>query len=422
MCCLFGLMGYYSPLQLSTWRYAGAQRSLLDVTVDEVDDHTVTFTVTSTLPTTNTSDYKQVYTVFSTGDVRVTSTLTPGEDLPMIPEVGNMLTIPKEFDNVTWYGKGPEENYIDRQTGYRVGVYQKNVDDFFVDYIKPQETGNRTDVRWVSLTNDDGVGLLAKAEGNTMEFNALRYTPEQLSNTLHSYMLPEGQDITLRLNQVQMGLGGDNSWGAMPLTKYQIPANQTYEYTYTLKPITTNDPDEMMADYRTALPGAKQAVSFDDVALNHWASDSIRYVVEKGFFTGTSDTTFAPTATSTRAMLMTVLARMNDVDTAGSDPWYAEGMEWAKENGVSDGTNPDGVITREQLAVMLYRDAGSPEVAETKLIFSDAGEVSSWATDAVNWAVRNGILSGKGDNTLDPQGSASRAEVAQMLYNYSFVR
>ena len=144
--------------------------------------------------------------------------------------------------------------------------------------------------------------------------------------------------------------------------------------------------------------------------------------MEKGFFTGTSDTTFAPTATSTRAMLMTVLACMNDVDTAGSDPWYAEGMEWAKENGVSDGTNPDGVITREQLAVMLYRDAGSPEVAETKLIFSDAGEVSSWATDAVNWAVRNGILSGKGDNTLDPQGSASRAEVAQMLYNYSFVR
>ena len=414
--------GYYSPLQLSTWRYAGAQRSVVNVTVDEVDANTVTFTVTSTLPTENTSDYKQVYTVFSTGDVRVTSTLTPGEDLPMIPEVGNMLTIPKEFDNVTWYGKGPDENYIDRQTGYQVGVYQKNVDDFFVDYIKPQETGNRTDVRWVSLTNDDGVGLLAKAEGNTMEFNALRYTPEQLSNTLHSYMLPEDQDITLRLNQVQMGLGGDNSWGAMPLTKYQIPANQTYEYTYTLKPISTKDPDEMMADYRTVLPGAKQAVSFDDVALNHWASDSIRYVAEKGLFTGTSDTTFAPSATSTRAMLMTVLARMNGADTTGSNPWYAKGMEWAKTNGVSDGTNPNGLITREQLAVMLYRDAGSPEVDELKLIFTDADKVSSWATDAVTWAVVNGILSGKGNNTLDPQGSASRAEVAQMLYNYSFVR
>ena len=414
--------GYYSANTLSTWRYAGAQRSVVNVTVDEVDANTVTFTVTSTLPTQSTSDYKQVYTVFSTGDVRVTSTLTPGEDLPMIPEVGNMLTIPEEFDNVTWYGKGPDENYIDRQTGYQVGVYQKNVDDFFVDYIKPQETGNRTDVRWVSLTNDDGVGLLAKAEGGTMEFNALRYTPEQLSNTLHSYMLPEGQDITLRLNQVQMGLGGDNSWGAMPLTKYQIPANQTYEYTYTLKPISTKDPDEMMADYRTVLPGAKEAPSFDDVALNHWANDAISYVAEKGLFTGTSDTTFAPSATSTRAMLMTVLARMNGADTTGSDPWYAKGMEWAKTNGVSDGTNPEGVITREQLAVMLYRDAGSPEVEELKLIFSDADKVSSWAADAVTWAVVNGVLSGKGDNTLDPQGSASRAEVAQMLYNYSFVR
>lgn len=414
--------GYFSPMELSTWRYAGAQRSVVDVTVDQVDEHTVTFTVTSTLPTTSTSDYKQVYTVFSTGDVRVTSTLTPGEDLPMIPEVGNMLTIPKEFDNVTWYGKGPDENYIDRQTGYQVGVYQKDVDEFFVDYIKPQETGNRTDVRWVSLTNDNGVGLLAKAEGNTMEFNALRYTPEQLSNTLHSYMLPEGQDITLRLNQVQMGLGGDNSWGAKPLTKYQIPANQTYEYTYTLKPISTKDPADMMADYRTTLPGAKQAVSYDDVAPNHWANDAIRYVADKGYFAGTSETTFAPATTSTRAMLMTVLASMNGVDTTGGSTWYAKGMEWAKANGVSDGTNPNGAITREQLALMLYRDAGSPEVDDLKLIFSDANKVSSWASDAVTWAVVNGILSGKGNNTLDPQGSASRAEVAQMLYTYSFIR
>lgn len=410
--------GYYSPLQLSTWRYAGAQRSVVNVTVDEVDANTVTFTVTSTLPTENTSDYKQVYTVFSTGDVRVTSTLTPGEDLPMIPEVGNMLTIPKEFDNVTWYGKGPDENYIDRQTGYQVGVYQKNVDDFFVDYIKPQETGNRTDVRWVSLTNDDGVGLLAKAEGNTMEFNALRYTPEQLSNTLHSYMLPEDQDITLRLNQVQMGLGGDNSWGAMPLTKYQIPANQTYEYTYTLKPISTKDPDEMMADYRTVLPGAKQAVSFDDVALNHWASDSIRYVAEKGLFTGTSDTTFAPSATSTRAMLMTVLARMNGADTTGSNPWYAKGMEWAKTNGVSDGTNPNGLITREQLAVMLYRYAGSPATEGDLKDFTDADSVSAECVDALTWAVEQGLINGVGADKLDPQGTTTRAQMATIIMRY----
>ncbi len=244
--------GYYSPNALATWRYAGERRSVVDVKMDKVSDQQVTFTVTSTLPTTNQSDYMQVYTVYSSGDVKVESTLQPGADLPMIPEVGNMLTIPREFDNVTWYGKGPDENYIDRQTGYDVGIYQKDVKDFFVDYIKPQETGNRTGVRWVSLTNDNGVGLLAKADG-LMEFNALHYTPEQLTNYLHSYMLPEGQDITLRLNHRQMGIGGDNSWGAKPLDQYQIPADQTYTYTYTLKPIQTKNPADMMADYRAPI-------------------------------------------------------------------------------------------------------------------------------------------------------------------------
>ena len=87
-----------------------------------------------------------------------------------------MLVLPKEFHNVTWYGRGPEENYIDRKTGYNIGLYQSTVEDFFVDYIKPQETGNRTDVRWVSMTNDDGIGLLAKSS-EPIEFNALAYTP-----------------------------------------------------------------------------------------------------------------------------------------------------------------------------------------------------------------------------------------------------
>lgn len=249
--------GYFSPTVLATWRHAGARRTVVDVKVDKINDYALSFTVKSTLPTKSQSDYQQVYTVYSTGDIKVTSTLKPGAQLPMIPEVGNMLTIPKEFDHVTWYGKGPDENYIDRQTGYQVGIYQKDVEDFFVDYIKPQETGNRTGVRWVSLTNDQGVGLLAKAEGE-MEFNALFYTPEQLSSTLHSYMLPQGQDITLRLNQIQMGLGGDNSWGAMPLTQYQIPADKTYEYTYTLKPISTANPTDLTKDYRTALPSENQ--------------------------------------------------------------------------------------------------------------------------------------------------------------------
>lgn len=246
-------LGYYSMLTLATWRYAGVDRQIQDVKVESTDK-AVQITVASKLPTDTESDYKQVYTIYGTGDVKVTSTLVPGsEDLPMIPEVGNLLQMPLEFSNVTWYGKGPDENYIDRQTGYNVGIYTNTVDNFYVDYIKPQETGNRTDVRWVSLTNDEGVGLLAKAEG-TMEFNALYYTPEELNTNLHAYTLPAPSTITLRLNQRQMGVGGDNSWGAMPLEEYQNPANQTYEYTYTLKPIDNSDPAVSMAEYKTELP------------------------------------------------------------------------------------------------------------------------------------------------------------------------
>ncbi len=241
--------GYYSPQVLATWRYAGQERSIVDVKMDKLSDKAIKFTVNTKLPTQTESSLTQVYTVYGSGDVNIKTILKPGADLPMIPEIGNMMTIPKEFDNVTWYGKGPDENYIDRQTGYDVGIYQKKVKDFFVDYIKPQETGNRTNVRWVSLTNKDGIGFIAKAD-DLIEFNALHYTPEQLSNYLHSYMLPKGQDITLRLNLKQMGLGGDNSWGARPLVQYQIPADMQYEYSFTLKPINLKDPNKMMEEYR----------------------------------------------------------------------------------------------------------------------------------------------------------------------------
>ncbi len=255
-------LGFYSGSEFATWRHAGADKNTVSVTADQTSDGMVEITVESTLPTTNESSYRQKFTVYGTGDVKVTSTLKPGADLPEIPVVGNSLTLPNEFNQVTWYGKGPEENYIDRQSGYAVGVHKKDVKDFFVDYIKPQETGNRTDIRWVSLTNKDGVGLLAKAEiGTPIEFSALYYTAEELSNAMHSYQLPstKDKDITLRLNQRQMGVGGDQSWGARPFVIYQNPANKVYEYSFTLKPISDANKDDSwkasMAEYKVVLPG-----------------------------------------------------------------------------------------------------------------------------------------------------------------------
>ena len=149
----------------------------------------------------------------------------------------------------------------------------------------------------------------------------------------------------------------------------------------------------------------------------NWYADAVKYVSDKGLMSGTGSDKFAPSATTTRAMLMTVLARYAGEDTTGGAAWYEKGMNWAKANGVSDGTNPNANITREQLVTMMYRYAGSPK-ADGKLdSFSDAASVSTYAADAMQWAVANGIVNGS-NGKLNPQNNATRAEVAAILMRF----
>ena len=156
-----------------------------------------------------------------------------------------------------------------------------------------------------------------------------------------------------------------------------------------------------------------------DVPATHWAYGAVNYVVGEGLFNGTSDTTFSPDVPMTRAMFYTVLARLDGVDTTGGATWYEKAMAWAVAEGITDGTNPEGTLTREQLAVMLYRYAGSPAVSASLTGYADAASVSDWARDGMNWAVAQGILTGKTGSVLDPQGTASRAEVAAMLMRFA---
>ena len=149
----------------------------------------------------------------------------------------------------------------------------------------------------------------------------------------------------------------------------------------------------------------------------NWYADAVKYVTDKGLMNGTDDNQFSPSATTTRAMLMTVLARYAGEDTTGGATWYEKGMEWAKAKGVSDGTNPNANITREQLVTMMYRYAGSPK-ADGKLdSFSDAASVSTYAADAMQWAVANGIVNGS-NGKLNPQNNATRAQVAAILMRF----
>ena len=160
-----------------------------------------------------------------------------------------------------------------------------------------------------------------------------------------------------------------------------------------------------------------ESKSYSDVKTGDWYADAVKYVSDKGLMSGTGSDKFAPSATTTRAMLMTVLARYAGEDTTGGATWYEKGMEWAKAKGVSDGTNPNANITREQLVTMMYRYAGSPK-ADGKLdSFSDSASVSTYAADAMQWAVANGIVNGS-NGKLNPQDNATRAEVAAILMRF----
>lgn len=161
---------------------------------------------------------------------------------------------------------------------------------------------------------------------------------------------------------------------------------------------------------------------FNDVSANDWFASAVDYVTGKGMMNGTADNTFSPKANTTRGMLMTVLARHAGEDTTGGSVWYEKGMNWAKANGVSDGTNPQVNITREQLAAMLYRYAQNKkyDVSGAKSLdgYTDAQSVSSYAVPALQWANAAGVVTGKSGSKLDPKGYATRAEVAAMLMRF----
>ena len=176
----------------------------------------------------------------------------------------------------------------------------------------------------------------------------------------------------------------------------------------------------------------KNGMPFTDVKVGTWYYDAVAFVYENGLMQGTSATRFSPDSSLTRAMLAQILYNRAGKPTVkdksaftdvANDAWYADAVIWAYGEGIVSGVGggkfaPDASITREQLAAMLYRAAGSPEVQETTLTFNDASKVSSYAKSAICWAVEEGIVTGKGGNRLDPTGTATRAEVAQMLARF----
>ena len=220
--------------RLGVWRTAAAERKVTNVSVERLGTGAARVTADATLPPAG-SKTRTSFTVYGSGVIEVESALTPAAGAPELPRVGMQMLIPGEFRNVEWYGRGPQETYWDRRTGAAVGRYRSSVDELWTPYVEPQETGNRTDVRWVSFTNAAGVGLRAVGLPE-LYFSAWPFRMSELERAKHSAEIQMSKEITVNLDHRQMGVGGDDSWGAQPHAEYRLPA-QPYEYRFRLEPI-----------------------------------------------------------------------------------------------------------------------------------------------------------------------------------------
>ncbi len=238
--------------KLAVWRHAGDHRQLKEMSVTPVDDHQVVVRTLFYLPDV-WSHYHLDYTLYGDGTVLVEGHLVPGDSvLPDLPRMGTDLRMPQGYEEVQWLGRGPQENYCDRKSGAFVGLYHSSVDSLFFAYISPQETGTRTDTRWIAITDTEGEGLLFVGMPR-LSWSALHYTEEDLTQpyrgSMHPYELHKEDFVNVHLDLRQMGVGGDNSWGATPHPQYLIPARE-YSYSYLIRPLHHGDDPERMSRVR----------------------------------------------------------------------------------------------------------------------------------------------------------------------------
>lgn len=229
--------------RLAVWRQASLYRDIRSLQARQDGPGRVTVVVEYGLAGGSAAQVL-TYAVSGDGGVTITGELTPKAEakLPELPRVGLMMALPKEFDRVQWFGRGPWENYWDRKTAAFAGLYETTTDEPF-PYVSPQEYGNRTDTRWVAVRNDEGYGLLAVGDP-VLEFSAHPYRPEDLTlesrGAKHPPEIQERGFTCLTLDHAQMGVGGDDSWGAKVHPEYTLPA-KAYSYTFRLRPLKPGD-------------------------------------------------------------------------------------------------------------------------------------------------------------------------------------
>ena len=237
--------------RLRVWKDAGDFMRVQTMEVRHVTPQVVEVYFRSLLPEADSSAYELTYTVLGNGQVTIEGCLTPGPgDLPMLPRFGMRMNLPGSFRRLEWFGLGPQETYQDREAGARVGRFGGSVAAQFHPYVRPQETGNKTGVRWLALEDDGGTGLLVTGD-TLLSASALHFLQEDLDegprkHQRHSGQLRPRNLVELNVDYRQMGVAGINSWGALPLPQYTLPY-EPYTVRFSLTPYdaSVRDPGEL---------------------------------------------------------------------------------------------------------------------------------------------------------------------------------
>ena len=227
--------GNQMPQRYGQWKLASLYAQADNVPEIEPREHSIRVAYRYKLPTVPESSCKVSYEVFGDGTVKTELDYTPVEGLTDMPEFGMLFRLPAELDRLSWYGLGPEETYADRQHGGKLGVWEGAVRDQLARYLRPQECGNHCGVRWARVTDSRGRGI--EFAGDALSVNVLPWTPHELENALHEHELPPVNYTVARVALQQMGIAGDDSWGAKTHPEYLLPAGKPLHLSFTFRGI-----------------------------------------------------------------------------------------------------------------------------------------------------------------------------------------